>query len=167
MDGSQLSCTLPLPLACVPRRYLRLVCRVCNSIFGPFPFIIEARAPTEFLPGKRALAIGLCIYHVTCSTILFNAPRFIPHSLGPLAESCVRLLGVLRFILIYCLLFSGSTRLQKMSGAACTVLSVWALPSGGKPLCSSLLRCAIRWAKLSDGASVYSFQGLLGHFTCS
>ncbi|KIP04728.1 hypothetical protein PHLGIDRAFT_109194 [Phlebiopsis gigantea 11061_1 CR5-6] len=40
----------------------------------------------EFLPGKRALAIGLCIYHVTCSTILYNAPRFIPHSFGAFAE---------------------------------------------------------------------------------
>ena len=44
---------------------------------------------SEFLPGKRALAIGLCIYHVTCSTVLFNAPRFIPHSFGALAESYV------------------------------------------------------------------------------
>lgn len=42
---------------------------------------------TEFLPGKRALAIALCIYHATCSTVLFNAPRFIPHSFGSLAES--------------------------------------------------------------------------------
>ncbi|OJT13140.1 hypothetical protein TRAPUB_10295 [Trametes pubescens] len=41
----------------------------------------------EFLPGKRALAIALCVYHVTCSTVLFNAPRFIPHSFGALAES--------------------------------------------------------------------------------
>ncbi|KAI0346670.1 hypothetical protein BDW22DRAFT_1405419 [Trametopsis cervina] len=41
----------------------------------------------EFLPGKRALAIGLSLYHVTCSTVLFNAPRFIPHTFGPLAES--------------------------------------------------------------------------------
>jgi len=41
----------------------------------------------EFLPGKRALAIGLCLYHVTCSTILYSAPRFIPISLGELAES--------------------------------------------------------------------------------
>ncbi|KAI0716438.1 hypothetical protein C8Q76DRAFT_767555 [Earliella scabrosa] len=41
----------------------------------------------EFLPGKRALAIALCIYHATCSTVLFNAPRFIPHSFGPVAES--------------------------------------------------------------------------------
>nr|GAT51250.1 predicted protein [Mycena chlorophos] len=40
----------------------------------------------EFLPGKRALAIGLCIYHTACSTILYNAPRFIPMSLGPMAE---------------------------------------------------------------------------------
>ncbi|KAH9847457.1 hypothetical protein C2E23DRAFT_848537 [Lenzites betulinus] len=41
----------------------------------------------EFLPGKRALAIALCVYHVTCSTVLFNAPRFIPHSFGALAET--------------------------------------------------------------------------------
>ncbi|KAI1788656.1 hypothetical protein LXA43DRAFT_630475 [Ganoderma leucocontextum] len=41
----------------------------------------------EFLPGKRALAIALCIYHVTCSTVLFNAPRFIPTTLGAFAES--------------------------------------------------------------------------------
>ncbi|KAJ7178621.1 hypothetical protein C8R43DRAFT_467445 [Mycena crocata] len=41
----------------------------------------------EFLPGKRALAIGLCIYHTICSTILYNAPRFIPMSLGPMLES--------------------------------------------------------------------------------
>lgn len=41
----------------------------------------------EFLPGKRAIAIGLCLYHVTCSTILYNAPRFIPMSLGDAAES--------------------------------------------------------------------------------
>jgi len=41
----------------------------------------------EFLPGKRAIAIGLCLYHVTCSTILYGAPRFIPLSFGELAES--------------------------------------------------------------------------------
>ncbi|CAL1699270.1 unnamed protein product [Somion occarium] len=41
----------------------------------------------EFLPGKRALAIALCLYHVTCSTILYGAPRIIPYSFGPLAES--------------------------------------------------------------------------------
>ncbi|KAI0918525.1 hypothetical protein AcW1_009603 [Taiwanofungus camphoratus] len=41
----------------------------------------------EFLPGKRAFAIALCFYHVTCSTILFNAPRFIPYSFGPFFES--------------------------------------------------------------------------------
>lgn len=40
----------------------------------------------EFLPGKRALAIGLCIYHTALSTILYQAPRFIPMSFGPWAE---------------------------------------------------------------------------------
>jgi len=41
----------------------------------------------DFLPGKRAFALALCFYHVTCSTILFNAPRFIPMSFGAFAES--------------------------------------------------------------------------------
>ncbi|KAF9478952.1 hypothetical protein BDN70DRAFT_879350 [Pholiota conissans] len=41
----------------------------------------------EFLPGKRALAIGLTVYHTVCSTILYQAPRFIPHSFGALAEA--------------------------------------------------------------------------------
>ncbi|KAF7351216.1 hypothetical protein MSAN_01552700 [Mycena sanguinolenta] len=40
----------------------------------------------EFLPGKRALAIGLCIYHTICSTILYQAPRFIPISFGAFFE---------------------------------------------------------------------------------
>ncbi|ESK98284.1 hypothetical protein Moror_34 [Moniliophthora roreri MCA 2997] len=40
----------------------------------------------EFLPGKRALALGLCVYHSICSTILFQAPRFIPLSFGPFYE---------------------------------------------------------------------------------
>jgi hypothetical protein len=43
----------------------------------------------EFLPGKRSLAMGLCIYHTMVSTILFQAPRFIPHSFGPLMEQYV------------------------------------------------------------------------------
>ncbi|KAF7316241.1 hypothetical protein MIND_00142700 [Mycena indigotica] len=41
----------------------------------------------EFLPGKRALAIGLCVYHTACSTILYNAPRFIPASFGGIFEA--------------------------------------------------------------------------------
>ncbi|KAF8903920.1 hypothetical protein CPB84DRAFT_1773708 [Gymnopilus junonius] len=41
----------------------------------------------EFLPGKRALAIGLCIYHAICSTVLYQAPRFIPHTFGPAFET--------------------------------------------------------------------------------
>ncbi|KAG6908945.1 hypothetical protein DXG01_002724 [Tephrocybe rancida] len=41
----------------------------------------------EYLPGKRALAIGLCVYHTSASTILFQSPRFIPHTLGSLAEA--------------------------------------------------------------------------------
>ncbi|KAJ3729916.1 hypothetical protein C8R42DRAFT_653227 [Lentinula raphanica] len=41
----------------------------------------------DFLPAKRALAIGLCVYHSAVSTVLFQAPRFIPHSFGMLAEA--------------------------------------------------------------------------------
>ncbi|KDR80397.1 hypothetical protein GALMADRAFT_92775 [Galerina marginata CBS 339.88] len=41
----------------------------------------------EFLPGKRALAIGLCVYHTVCSTVLYQAPRFIPHTFGPTFEA--------------------------------------------------------------------------------
>ena len=45
------------------------------------------RRRIEFLPGKRALAIGLTVYHSVCSTILFQSPRFVPFSLGALAEA--------------------------------------------------------------------------------
>jgi len=41
----------------------------------------------EYLPGKRAVAIGLTVYHSAVSTVLFQAPRFIPMSFGSLAES--------------------------------------------------------------------------------
>ncbi|KDN42959.1 hypothetical protein RSAG8_06485, partial [Rhizoctonia solani AG-8 WAC10335] len=51
----------------------------------------------EFLPGKRAFAIQLLIYHSIAATlliyhsiaatVLFQSPRFIPHSLGKVAES--------------------------------------------------------------------------------
>ncbi|KAG2008703.1 hypothetical protein CC2G_014103 [Coprinopsis cinerea AmutBmut pab1-1] len=41
----------------------------------------------EFLPGKRALAIALCVYHTACSTVIYQAPRFIPHTFGPAAEA--------------------------------------------------------------------------------
>jgi len=41
----------------------------------------------EYLPGKRAFAIGLVIYHSICSTVLLQAPRVIPHSFGAFAES--------------------------------------------------------------------------------
>lgn len=40
----------------------------------------------DYLPGKRALAILLLLYHGAASTVLLQAPRFIPHSFGPHAE---------------------------------------------------------------------------------
>jgi hypothetical protein len=50
----------------------------------------------EFLPGKRALAIGLCVYHSVVSTVLFQSPRFIPYSFGAFFEASVIWLLVLR-----------------------------------------------------------------------
>ncbi|KAJ4466992.1 hypothetical protein J3R30DRAFT_3579759 [Lentinula aciculospora] len=41
----------------------------------------------DFLPAKRALALGLCVYHSVVSTVLFQAPRFIPHTFGAFAEA--------------------------------------------------------------------------------
>ncbi|KAF5330051.1 hypothetical protein D9611_010413 [Ephemerocybe angulata] len=51
-----------------------LICLLCFSL-------------PEFLPGKRAVAIGLCVYHSIVSTVLYQAPRFIPHTFGDAAES--------------------------------------------------------------------------------
>ncbi|KXN86506.1 hypothetical protein AN958_09978, partial [Leucoagaricus sp. SymC.cos] len=59
--------------------YAALSLSTCLVSFLCFPL-------PDFLPGKRALAMGLCIYHSVASTILFQSPRFIPHSFGPLAE---------------------------------------------------------------------------------
>ena len=55
---------------------------------------------SEFLPGKRALAIGLCVYHSILSTILFQAPRFIPFTLGPFFEASVAVFSPLLLALI-------------------------------------------------------------------
>ncbi|KII87597.1 hypothetical protein PLICRDRAFT_162334 [Plicaturopsis crispa FD-325 SS-3] len=60
--------------------YAALVAGSCATAFLCFSL-------PEFLPGKRAFAIGLCLYHSVCSTILIQTPRFIPHSFGPLLES--------------------------------------------------------------------------------
>jgi hypothetical protein len=49
----------------------------------------ERRYMLEFLPGKRALAIGLCVYHSVVSTVLFQTPRFIPYSFGGFFEASV------------------------------------------------------------------------------
>ncbi|KAJ7683038.1 hypothetical protein B0H17DRAFT_1161020 [Mycena rosella] len=60
--------------------YSALVFAICGVSFLCFSL-------PEFLPGKRALAIGLCIYHTICSTILYQAPRFIPMSFGAMFEA--------------------------------------------------------------------------------
>jgi hypothetical protein len=52
----------------------------------PFlPFFLKHHQ-TEYLPGKRATAICLLIYHTVAAGTLFRAPRFIPTSFGELAE---------------------------------------------------------------------------------
>ncbi|KAF8068702.1 hypothetical protein FPV67DRAFT_1668773 [Lyophyllum atratum] len=63
----------------VVKLYSALVLASCLTSLLCYPL-------PEFLPGKRALAMGLCIYHSIASTILFQTPRFIPHSFGPLME---------------------------------------------------------------------------------
>ncbi|GLB45217.1 hypothetical protein LshimejAT787_2001220 [Lyophyllum shimeji] len=63
----------------VVKMYSALVLASCLMCLLCYPL-------PEFLPGKRALALGLCIYHSVASTILFQAPRFIPHTLGPFME---------------------------------------------------------------------------------
>ncbi|KAI0261659.1 hypothetical protein BC834DRAFT_895320 [Gloeopeniophorella convolvens] len=60
--------------------YATLVLGVCLAAFLVYPL-------PEFLPGKRALAIGLCVYHSIVSTVLFQSPRFIPFSFGALFET--------------------------------------------------------------------------------
>ncbi|KAI9567534.1 hypothetical protein HD554DRAFT_971858 [Boletus coccyginus] len=60
--------------------YAAAVAATCIASVLVFPL-------PEFLPGKRALAIALCVYHTVVSTILYQAPRFIPHSFGPWLES--------------------------------------------------------------------------------
>jgi hypothetical protein len=58
--------------------------------FGPF-YLHTPRWSfcIEYFPGKRALAIALCIYHSVSSTILYGAPRFVPISFGHWAETWV------------------------------------------------------------------------------
>ncbi|EIW78340.1 hypothetical protein CONPUDRAFT_108182 [Coniophora puteana RWD-64-598 SS2] len=60
--------------------YAALAFGGCVTAFLAYPL-------PEFLPGKRALAIGFCIYHSIVSTVLYQAPRFIPHTFGAFAEN--------------------------------------------------------------------------------
>ncbi|KAI0052089.1 hypothetical protein FA95DRAFT_51622 [Auriscalpium vulgare] len=64
----------------VLKLYAALVLGTCLVALLVYPL-------PEFLPGKRALAMGLCIYHSIVSTILFQSPRFIPYSFGPVFEA--------------------------------------------------------------------------------
>ncbi|KAJ9102200.1 hypothetical protein QFC20_005029 [Naganishia adeliensis] len=41
----------------------------------------------EYLPGKRAFAAGLTVYHTLVAGTLFRAPRIIPKTFGVLLES--------------------------------------------------------------------------------
>ncbi|KZO94214.1 hypothetical protein CALVIDRAFT_501800 [Calocera viscosa TUFC12733] len=48
---------------------------------------VLCRGLPEFLPGKRAMALSLLVYHAIVAATLMSAPRFVPFSFGPLAES--------------------------------------------------------------------------------
>jgi hypothetical protein len=76
-----------------------IVALLCYPLPGESPLASTCKAIVEhehrsyipeFLPGKRALAIGLCVYHSVISTVLFQAPRFIPFSFGPFFEASAR-----------------------------------------------------------------------------
>ena len=110
------------------------MCILCFNLPGAalfHPNSLKAYSAIEFLPGKRALAIGLTIYHTTCSTILYQAPRFIPMSFGELAEG---------YVFLYtnsssCALIVTSTGMvsfPRMFGALYTVLLASEWYFGGK-----------------------------------
>ncbi|KAF8426857.1 hypothetical protein L210DRAFT_3420441, partial [Boletus edulis BED1] len=60
--------------------YASIIAATCIASVLVFPL-------PEFLPGKRALALALCVYHSVASTVLLQAPRFIPHTFGAWFES--------------------------------------------------------------------------------
>ncbi|KAI0064405.1 hypothetical protein BV25DRAFT_1882482 [Artomyces pyxidatus] len=64
----------------VLKLYSALLLASCLIAFLCYPL-------PEFFPGKRAFAIGLCVYHSLVSTVLFQSPRFIPFSFGKSFES--------------------------------------------------------------------------------
>lgn len=75
----------------------------CLSLF------LEARAdrlPPLLRPGKRAFGLSLLLYHASVSTIIFQAPRFIPFSLGEAAES-IRFIPETAWALIHVVLGLG------------------------------------------------------------
>lgn len=41
----------------------------------------------DYLPGKRALAISLVLYHTGVAAVLYSCPRFIPVSFGAAFEA--------------------------------------------------------------------------------
>ena len=45
-----------------------------------------ASSRIDMHPGKRAVAIMFIVYHMITSTVLCQAPRFIPLTLGSIAE---------------------------------------------------------------------------------
>ncbi|GJJ15074.1 hypothetical protein Clacol_009349 [Clathrus columnatus] len=61
------------------RLFSALSAASCLGAFLVFPL-------PEYLPGKRAVAIILMLYHMIAAGIFWQAPRFIPYSLGALAE---------------------------------------------------------------------------------
>jgi hypothetical protein len=84
----------------IHKMYATLVLGICIVALLCYPLPGESvnyasvsvgklKMASEFLPCKRALAIGLCVYHSIISTVLFQAPRFIPFTFGAFFERLV------------------------------------------------------------------------------
>ena len=150
------SCTLRWQVACVRPHCFVLVCLVHCTFCVSFCVVLINNA--EFLPGKRALAVGLSLYHVTCSTVLFNAPRFIPHSFGPLAESYVSSsLQIASHSWLTCphAFCSIVSRQHQNTYGVCSMgFSASASVFGGRPLSKLLPLCATKCSSPSNLSTV-------------
>ena len=75
----------------------------------------------DFLPGKRAFAVALLIYHAGFSTVYLQAPRFIPISFGPFAEQLTitpeRTLGFIHGVLSLAMTGWWQTTLPQVAAA--------------------------------------------------
>jgi hypothetical protein len=79
------------------------------------------------------MAIGLCVYHSVASTILFQAPRFIPYSFGPFMEQSVYL--CLNFCPSVLIEIIGNESHRKLCGVSHMASWDWVWLYGGRQQC--------------------------------